>query len=169
MFHNRSKGENSLIGESMAWLEVALQNPAENWPVWLVLLIALINVVNMLVKLANTLSNNSAQVQLGYQGTIAQENTHQSRLMDEMAAWRESFNRRDDKQIKINEDQQQTNKRMMDLYEERIIRIDKNTSATHGDARTLLTNMEDLQKQTRLTQYALKTIYQQLKKEGILQ
>lgn len=144
-----------MIGAGMDYFELMLQRPLENIPEWLILIMAFLQIGRMALNLITTAQANSAKLQQGSQAIISQDNTLQSKLLDEMTARRVS-----DEQLKI---------RLMDLIDEKVTRIDGTTLRIDGT--TIATSAEVkaiVQKIDRLDK-AMGVFYRLLKKEGVLQ
>jgi hypothetical protein len=89
-----------------------LENPQENWSLWGVMALVMARIVWSSMGVMLSMSKNTNR-----------STDLQARMMDEMSATRKSFERRDDEWSK-------TTKRIMDIQESSINRIDVTTQAT---------------------------------------
>jgi hypothetical protein len=144
-----------MIGAIMDYFDLMLQSPLDNIPEWLILIMAFLQIGRMALNLITTALTNSAKIQQGNQAIITQDNTLQSKLLDEMTARRVS-----DEQLKI---------RLMDILDEKVtridgttLRIDGTTIATSAEVKAIFMKVDKLDK-------AMGVFYRQLKKEGVLQ
>lgn len=142
----------------MHWFEVALNNPLENWPVWLVLIVILFKTIQTGKDFFQSILADNAKSQQGNQQIIMQDNSIHAKLLDEMTARRTS-----DEAIK---------NRIVDLLDDKVTRIDRHTSETHGDVGTLVIKLDELLRRVKTIEDALRFFYRQFnkfKKEGITQ
>jgi hypothetical protein len=138
----------------MEWFELILQKPIENLPAWIILMGVFLQLAKMALNLFSTAQNNATRLQQGNQAIIAQDNTLQSKLLDEMTARRVA-----DEQFRT---------RLADLLDEKVtridgttLRIDGTTIATSAEVKAIVQKIDKLDK-------AMGAFYRQLKKEGVL-
>jgi hypothetical protein len=96
----------------MEWLRLALENPQENWLVWAVFAYAMARIVWGSLGVMLSMSKNTNQ-----------DNATLLRFMDEMAQWRNLFQKNNDKTETFH-------KELIDLYKNSLVRIDATTQAT---------------------------------------
>lgn len=110
----------------MDWIELALENPQQNWMLWALLALGMARIVwgslgVMLSMSKNTTEDNSLQSEtLKISG----------QLMTEMAAWRGLFQKQGEDNVKFQRE-------LMDLYKNSLTRIDATTQATHKNVESL--------------------------------
>lgn len=131
----------------MDWFEIALQNPVENWPVWFILAMGILRIIEFGVRRFSDIQRDNVVLMRDMQQNTSEDNTLQSRLIDEMTARRVS-----DEKFKM---------RLAAIVDETLLRIDGTTRDTNTKATSLV-------KETRRTQAGLKLLYEELKKQGVL-
>lgn len=131
----------------MDWLGLAFQNPIENAPLWFIIAMAFVNVITRSMKFVSGIFKTNSEIVGKIQDTNAQENMLQSQILDEMTARR------------VSDDAHKRS--LIALYKKTLSQIDDTTQDTNSKAVHLIT-------ETRRTQMALKRLYEELKKQGVI-
>jgi hypothetical protein len=131
----------------MSYFELILQRPLENLSALGLILLGFFQVVRLVMNFFFAQENNSKELQVGDQAIISQDNTLQSKLLDEMTARRVS-----DEQFK---------RELLDLLDEKASRIDATTLATLADVKAVAAHLKRFDT-------AFGSIYRKLKAKGVL-
>ncbi len=141
----------------MDWIELALENPQQNWMLWAILALAMARIVwgslgVMLSMSRNTTEDNSLQSEtLKISG----------QLMSEMAAWRGLFQKQGEDNVKFQRE-------LMDLYKNSLIRIDATTQNTDKKIDSLGTSGQSIHKKLSAVESYLKRLHKILEEKKVI-
>lgn len=138
----------------MSYFELILNNPLDHLTEIGLILIGFFQVAKVVMKFFFTQENNSKELQVGSQAIISQDNGLQKLLLEEMTARRVS-----DEQFK---------KRLLDVLDEKISRIDATTVVINGTTQATGADVKAVAAKLNSLDSAMGIIYRRLKAKGVI-
>jgi hypothetical protein len=141
----------------MEWIELALQNPQQNWLLWALFAYGMVRIVWGSLGVMLSMSKNSTQ-----ENSLQSETLKISgQLMSEMAAWRNLFQ-------KQGEDNARFQRELVDLYKNSLVRIDATTQSTDKKVDGLGTSGANLHKKLNSVETYLKRLHKTLEEKKVI-